>query len=381
MNLNEVITGALISVVMIPETIAYSYLLGVNPSIGIHSAMVMGLITSFLGTPALISGATASVATSLLGVASSYGKEYIPLTVILGGILQLLIGVTGAHKLLLQISPEVNSGFLISLALMIGTSQINNFKDVSGNMLQGENLHNMLIFTLIGLFIIQYGYLLVRNFDNKNVRIPGSVLEIILISLFLHMFPVSVPTVNSATNTLPSLDLPGLQKTVTSENVLKLLPYAFAMAIAGLIESIIMVKRINDEQHVHNSYLRETLVQGLANIVSGFTGGMGGCVLVGESVLNMSYGSTTRISSITANLSFILLNLFCGPVIRSISMSSIVAIMIYISYLTGDWNALKDKFDSKVGTVLMTSVSGFASNSLALGVVIGTLFENVLEAL
>ena len=379
MNWNELITGILLSIVMIPETIAYSYLLGVDPNVGIQSAMVMGFITSLFGTPALISGATASVATSLIGVSQSYGNELIPLTVIVGGMLQIILGCTGAYKMLLHLSPEVNSGFLVALALMIGSSQIESFKDASGNLLQGQNMHHMLLFVLMGLFIIQYGYLVIRNFDNKAVRIPGSVLEIVLISLFLHIFPMSIPKINHKTNTtLPVLNLTGLMKTTSFENIGKIFPYALAMAVAGLIESLIMVKKINEDQHLHNSYLKETLVQGFANIVSGLTGGMGGCVLVGESLLNLSYGSTTRLSSITTTLSFFLLNLCLNPVINQISMSSIVAIMIYISYLTGDWASLNLR-GSKLATVLITTLGGFASNSLTLGVLLGTAVETILK--
>ena len=141
---DEIISGLLIAIVMIPETIAYSYMLKAPPNMGFKSSIIMGLITSLFGTPTLISGATGAVATSLLGVVKNHGIEYIPFTVILGGILQLLFGITGLYKLLINVPSSINSGFLIALAVLIGTSQFENLKDEKNKFYDSNKICNIL---------------------------------------------------------------------------------------------------------------------------------------------------------------------------------------------------------------------------------------------
>jgi len=368
---SEIISGILIAVILIPETIAYSYLLGVPPSMGIKSTMVMGLLTSWFGTPTLVSGATAAVATSLLGVVKLLGFEYISITVILGGLLQLLFGVTGLYKYIIQLPNSVNSGFLIALALLIATSQINNLKDIKGHFYDSNKLCNILLFVLMGLFIIQYGYILFRRFGT-DIRIPGSVLEIILISLFVHFIPIDIPKIQKIDVDMPSINLTKLFENVTLEKAGMALPFAFAMSVAGLLESMVMVKKTGT-----NNFFGETMVQGCANILSGLTGGMGGCVLVGESLLNIKNGSKTKIAGIVANVTFILCCFFLMFLVNSLSISSIIAIMLYIAYLTGDWAELTKPTGNTNYTTMITALTGYGSQSLTLGVIVGSVFDMI----
>jgi SulP family sulfate permease len=368
---DEILSGILISIVMIPETIAYSYILKVPPSMGFRSSIVMGLVTSLLGTPTLISGATAAVATSLLGVVKNHGMEYIPFTVILGGILQLLFGITGLYKLLVNIPNSVNSGFLIALAVLIATSQYENLKDKNKKFYDSNKICNILLFSIIGLFIIQYGYIILRR-SNTELRIPGSVLEIILISLFLYITPIDIPKIEK----IDKLDVSKLImdtsifENMSIEKILMLLPYAFAMSFAGLFESMVMVKKTNT-----NNYWNETMVQGCANILSGLTGGMGGCVLVGESLLNINNGSKTRIASIIVVLLLLIINLFGINIVSNINISSIIAIMLFISYLTGDWKELMNPKGNTSLTMLITALTGIYTYSLTAGVITGYIFH------
>ena len=368
---SEIISGILIAVILIPETIAYSYLLGVPPSMGIKSTMVMGLLTSWFGTPTLVSGATAAVATSLIGVVKLLGFEYISITVILGGLLQLLFGVTGLYKYIIQLPNSVNSGFLIALALLIATSQINNLKDIKGHFYDSNKLCNILLFVLMGLFIIQYGYILFRRFGT-DIRIPGSVLEIILISLFVHFIPIDIPKIQKIDVDMPSINLTKLFENVTLEKVGMTLPFAFAMSVAGLLESMVMVKKTGT-----NNFFGETMVQGCANILSGLTGGMGGCVLVGESLLNIKNGSKSKIAGIVANVTFILCCFFLMFLVNSLSISSIIAIMLYIAYLTGDWAELTKPTGNTNYTTMITALTGYGSQSLTLGVIVGSVFDMI----
>ena len=368
---SEIISGILIAVILIPETIAYSYLLGVPPSMGIKSTMVMGLLTSWFGTPRLITGATAAVATSLVGVVKLLGFEYISITVILGGLLQLLFGVTGLYKYIIHLPNSVNSGFLIALALLIATSQINNLKDIKGHFYDSNKLCNILLFVLMGLFIIQYAYILFRRFGTE-LRIPGSVLEIILISLFVHFIPIDIPKIQKIDVEIPSINITKIFENVTLEKVGMTLPFAFAMSVAGLLESMVMVKKTGT-----NNFFGETMVQGCANILSGLTGGMGGCVLVGESLLNIKNGSKSKIAGIVANITFILCCFFLMFLVNNLSISSIIAIMLYIAYLTGDWTELTKPTGNTNYTTMITALTGFGSQSLTLGVIVGTMFDMI----
>jgi SulP family sulfate permease len=368
---SEIISGILIAVILIPETIAYSYLLGVPPSMGIKSTMVMGLLTSWVGTPRLITGATAAVATSLVGVVKLLGFEYISITVILGGLLQLLLGVTGLYKYIIHLPNSVNSGFLIALALLIATSQINNLKDIKGHFYDSNKLCNILLFVLMGLFIIQYAYILFRRFGTE-LRIPGSVLEIILISMFVHFIPIDIPKIQKIDVVIPSINITKIFENVTLEKVGMTLPFAFAMSVAGLLESMVMVKKTGT-----NNFFGETMVQGCANILSGLTGGMGGCVLVGESLLNIKNGSKSKIAGIVANITFILCCFFLMFLVNNLSISSIIAIMLYIAYLTGDWAELTKPTGNTNYTTMITALTGFGSQSLTLGVIVGTMFDMI----
>lgn len=372
MILNEIISGLLISLVMIPESIAFSYILDLPASTGIKSAMVMSFITSIFGTPALISGATASIATSLYGVTKYVGKEYIPLTVILGGIFQLLIGILGWYKQIDKLPKSVNSGFLIALALLIGYSQLGNFKDQKNNWFQSDKMFNTILFTIIGLFIIQFSYIYVK-FSRMNITIPGGLIEILLLTLFFYFFPFNIQHISDKgelPHSLPSYQNP-LPNNYNMSNIAKTIPFAIAMATSGLIESLIMVGRVNTMKSKNYSRFNEVIVQGFANIVSGFTGGMGGCVLVGESMMNLNNGSESHISSFFTSLFFILFNLFFYKFINMVPICSIISIMFYIAYLTGDWESLIKQKGKNLYITVITSFIGFITSSLTLGVVIG----------
>jgi SulP family sulfate permease len=372
MILNEIISGFLISLVMIPESIAFSYFLDLPASTGIQTAMVMSFITSIFGTPALISGATASIATSLYGVVKYIGKEYIPITVILGGIIQLLIGFLGLYKFIDKLPKSVNSGFLIALALLIGYSQINNFKDQKKDWFQSDEMFNTIFFTIIGLFIIQFSYIYL-NFFNMKITIPGGLIEILLLTLFFYFFPINVQHISDKgelPRSLPTFKNP-LPNNYDISNIAKTIPFAIAMATSGLIESLIMVGRMNTMKNKEYSGFNEVIVQGFANIVSGLTGGMGGCVLVGESMMNLNNGSETHISSFSTSLFFILFNLFFYKFINLVPICAIISIMLYIAYLTGDWESLIKQKGKNLFVIILTSLIGFASNSLTLGVIIG----------
>ena len=384
--LSEMISGLTISMILIPESIAFSFILGLPPSAGIHSTMIMSFITAmFGGCPALISGSTAAVATSLVGVQQALGQEYIYLAVILGGILQIIMGTTGIYKYIYDIPKPVSSGFLVALGILIGLSQIQHFKDTKTNKwIESDEVFTTIFFSLISMLITQYGVLLLKfsalvDFD---INIPGGLVAIIILSMFFYLIPRKLPiqTVKDRgeiKSLTPSLNLPKVEW--TAMNILKTLPFSFAMAIAGLTESLFMVKETGDLLKIQANPLKETIAQGVGNMLSGLAGGIGGCVLVGQSKFNLENGSKTRMSSICASLFFIIITLLLSSSIEKIPMPAIIGIMIVIAIKTGDWNSLFNNFgDKKWFTTAGTSLIGIASNSLTLGIIGGSVIHHLL---
>jgi SulP family sulfate permease len=378
--LTEIISGLTISLLMIPEAIAFAFILGFPPSVGLHSTMIMSLITSlFGGCPASISGSTAAVATSLIGIKEMLGQEYIFLAVVMGGIIQMMMGVTGMYKYIYNISKSVSSGFLIALGVLIGLSQLQHFKDTkTGNWFSSDELFTTVFFSLISIVIAEFG-LLALNFSRLlNIKIPGGLISIILLSLLFYIIPYKLPIQfvkdkGDVKNTIPSFKLPKVEWNIM--NIMKTLPFAIAMAIAGLTESIFMVKEVGEKLKINTNAFQETIAQGIANIMSGFAGGIGGCILVGQTKYNLENGSKTRVSSLFTSLFFILFTLFFSKTIEKIPMPAIIGIMLAIAFKTGDWGSLFKKMDKKWVIIAITSIVGISTSSLALAIIIGSIIE------
>lgn len=381
--LTEIITGFTIAQIMIPESMAFSLLLGLPPSVGLHSTMIMSFITSlFGGCPGLISGSTAAVATSLAGINTFVGKEYIFLGVIMGGFIQILMGITGFYKLIYNISKPVTSGFLVTLGVLIAMAQLDNFKDSkTEKWFEGEELFATLFFSLLAALISFYGLVVVKfsKLRNLGMHIPGELISIaIIIGLFL-ILPFKLPIEKigdrgDVHNTIPKIQLPTIDS-----NILKVLPFSIAMAVAGLTDSILMVKEASQTLNVKGNPLQETIVQGIANIISGLCGGIGGCVIVGETKSNLENGSKTRVASISASLFFIIFTLFFSKGIELIPMPAIIGILLTVAYKTGDWSSLLQGFDTKWFVVVCTAIIGISTGNLTMAIISGSVIEKIVQ--
>ena len=391
--LTEIISGFTIALVLIPESIAFSLLLGFPPSVGLISTAIMSSTTSlFGGCPTLISGATGAVASSLVGVKTLYGSEYVFLTVILGGLIQLLLGVSGLYKYISAISQPVMTGFLLALGFIIANAQIKNFKYFNTEtwFKDSDNykLTGTVIFSFISLFIVLFGKF-AFNFSNKTtnslkINIPGALSAIVLLSLLYYFMPIKQTIELVSTRGSTKLDniafnIPNVEWNNT--NIIKVLPFAFAMAITGLIESIFMVEDSSKQLKINGSALIETLAQGVGNVLSGFCGGFGGCVFVGLSKYNLENGSKTRLSSRATSLFFILLTLLFSSSINKIPMPAIIGIMIIIAFktATANYDYLIKNFRSDWLIIVLTSFIGMYSGSLALAVIIGSIVQYAIK--
>ena len=388
--INEFLSGLTIALLLIPESIAFAFIMGLAPNVGIQNTMVMSLITSiFGGMPTMISGSTAAVATSIAGVGTLVGKEYIIPTVIIGGFIQMLAAVTGVYKYVMYVPKHIMSGFLVALAGLIAVHQLDNFKDKDHKWFTGLKFANTTLFTIISTLLAFFGVITITHSKDQNIHIPGGLVSMFAITAFIYIFTKyydidRVKDIGEIKAELPSLiSLDGLSPSKLKydfEHLLKILPFSAAMAFTGLLESLIMVR---DAEAVlggvkGDSY-RESLVQGIANIATGLTGGFGGCVLVGQSKLNLFNGSKTQFSSVITSVLFIIICLFFGRAINEIPIAAVVGVMLLVVYKTGDWDSIfkPQSLDRRWVITILTAIIGFVSGSLSLGVVAGVILDKI----
>jgi SulP family sulfate permease len=391
--INEFLSGLTIALLLIPESIAFAFIMGLAPIVGIQNTMVMSLITSlFGGMPTMISGSTAAVATSIAGVGTLVGKEYIIPTVIIGGVIQMLAAVTGLYKYVTYVPKHIMSGFLIALAGLIAVHQLDNFKDKEDKWLTGLKLANTTLFTIISTLIAFFGVIKITHSKDQHIHIPGGLVSMLAITAFIYIFTKyynidRVKDVGEIKSELPSLiSLDGISPSKLKydfEHLVKILPFSAAMAFTGLLESLIMVRDTELALGVKGDSYRESLVQGIANIATGLTGGFGGCVLVGQSKLNLFNGAKTQFSSIITSVLFIIICLFFGRAINEIPIAAVVGVMLLVVYKTGDWDSLfkPQSFDRRWVITIITAMVGFISGSLSLGVVAGVVLDKMASRL
>jgi SulP family sulfate permease len=388
--INEFLSGLTIALLLIPESIAFAFIMGLTPNTGIKNTMVMSLITSlFGGMPTMISGSTAAVATSIAGVSTLLGKEYIIPTVIAGGFMQILAAVTGLYKYVTYVPKHIMSGFLIALAGLIAIHQLDNFKDKEHKWLTGLKMANTTLFTIISTLIAFFGVIKITHSKDQHIHIPGGLVSMFAITAFIYMFTKyydidrvkDIGAVNSELPSLISVDSVYSTKIkYDAESLLKMLPFSAAMAFTGLLESLIMVRDAESALGMKGDSFRESIVQGIANVATGVTGGFGGCVLVGQSKLNLFNGSKTQFSSVITSILFIVICLFFGRAINEIPIAAVVGVMLLVVYKTGDWDSIikPQSFDRRWIITLITAIVGFMSGSLSLGVVVGVVLDKIV---
>jgi len=386
---NEFLSGLTIALLLIPESIAFAFIMGLTPNTGIKNTMVMSLITSlFGGMPTMISGSTAAVATSIAGVSTLLGKEYIIPTVIAGGFMQILAAVTGLYKYVTYVPKHIMSGFLVALAGLIAVHQLDNFKDKEHKWITGLKLANTTLFTIISTLIAFFGVIKISHSKDQEIHIPGGLISMFAITAFIYMFTKyydidRVKDIGAINSELPSLiskdSVLSSKIKYDPETLMKMLPFSAAMAFTGLLESLIMVKDAESALGIKGDSMRESVVQGIANVATGITGGFGGCVLVGQSKLNLFNGSKTQFSSVITSILFIVICLFFGRAINEIPIAAVVGVMLLVVYKTGDWDSIfkPQSFDRRWIITLITAIVGFVSGSLSLGVVVGVVLNKL----
>lgn len=369
----EVLSGLTVALALVPEAVAFALIAGLSPLTGLYAAFVMGLVTSILGgRPGMISGATGAVAVVIVALAISHGPEYVFATVILAGIIQMLAGFLRLGKLMRLVPHPVIFGFVNGLAVIIFMSQLDQFKDSSGNWLSGQSLY-----IILGLVILTM--LIIWGLPKLTKAIPASLVAILAVFGIVVGFGIDTKTVGDIAGIqggFPPFHIPIVP--FSFETLLLIFPYAAIMAGVGLIESLLTLNIIDEITETRGRGNKEAVAQGAANILSGVFSGMGGCAMLGQSLINISNGARARLSGIVAAVALLIFVMFGAGLIEKLPMAALTGLMIMVAIGTFEWASLKTfnkmpKSDIFV-MVVVTLVTVFLHN-LALAVVIGVIIS------
>lgn len=368
----EVLAGLVVALALIPEAIAFSLIAGVDPRVGLFTSFIMAVAIAFLGgRPAMITAATGAIALVVAPVAREYGMDYLVATVLLGGLIQIVLAVLGVAKLMRFIPRSVMVGFVNALAILIFLAQLPQLFNVP-----------WLVYPLVavGLFILFVMPRITRV-------VPAPLVTIVLLTAAVVVFGWNVPTVGDQgelPQSLPELLIPNVPFTLETLEIIA--PYALAMAVVGLLESLMTAKLVDDITDTHSPKTREAWGQGAANLIAGAFGGMGGCAMIGQTMINVkASGARTRISTFLAGVFLLILVLSLGDVVAVIPMAALVAVMFLVSFATFDWHSirpatLKRMPKSETAVMLITVIATVWTHNLAIGVALGVLAAMVMFA-
>ncbi|SFN64789.1 sulfate permease, SulP family [Algoriphagus ornithinivorans] len=374
----EILSGLTVAMALIPEAVAFALIAGLSPLTGLYAAFMMGLVTSILGgRPGMISGATGAIAVVLVTLAASHGVEYIFATVILAGILQIAAGTLRLGKLMRLVPHPVIFGFVNGLAIIIFMSQLDQFKGEDGNWLSGSTLYILLGLVLLTMLIIW-------GLPKLTKAIPASltaILSVFAIVTFLDIDTKTVGDIASIKGGFPPFHIPAIPFNL--ETLQLIFPYAAIVAGVGLIESLLTLNIIDEITETRGRGNKEAVAQGTANILSGFFSGMGGCAMIGQSLINVSSGARARLSGIVASVMLLVFIMFGSSLIEQVPMAALTGLMIMVSIGTFEWASLRTftkmpKSDVFL-MVLVTLVTAVLHN-LALAVLIGVILAALFFA-
>jgi sulfate permease, SulP family len=368
----ELFAGLAVALALIPEAISFSILAGVDPQVGLFASFTMAVTISIVGgRRAMISAATGAVALVIAPVAKEYGLDYLIATVLLAGVMQIVLSLAGAAKLMRFLPRSVMVGFVNALAIVIFTAQLPELIDVP-----------TIVYPLVaaGLAILVFWPRLTRV-------VPAPLIVIVLLTVVAVVMGFEIPTVGDQgelPKSLPSWFIPDVPFTFATLGIIA--PFAFAMALVGLVESLMTAKLVDDITDSHSDKTREGWGQGVANIVSGFFGGMGGCAMIGQTMINVkTSGARTRISTFAAGVFLLVLVVGLGDTVARIPMAALVAVMIMVSVGTMDWHSLRPSTLrqmplSATAIMLTTVIVTLVTHNLAYGVIAGVIAATVFFA-
>ncbi|WKL23407.1 SulP family inorganic anion transporter (plasmid) [Agrobacterium tumefaciens] len=365
----DALAGLVVALALIPEAIAFSIIAGVDPKVGLYASFSIAVLIAFVGgRPGMISAATAATAVLMITLAKEHGVEYLLAATILAGIIQIIAGIFKLGYLMRFVSKSVMTGFVNALAILIFMAQL-------------PELTNVPILTYI---LVAGGLAIIYLFPYVTTAIPSPLVCIVVLTALSIYFGFDIRTVGDMgelPSTLPVFLLP--QIPLNFDTLMIILPYSIAVAVVGLLESLMTAQIVDDLTDTPSNKNRECVGQGIANTVTGFLGGMAGCAMIGQSMINVKSGGRGRLSSFCAGVFLLFMILVLGNWVSQIPMAALVAIMIMVSIGTFSWSSIKNLRDhprSSSIVMIATVVGVVYTHNLAIGVLIGVLLSAVFFA-
>lgn len=391
---NDVLSGITVALALVPEAVAFAFVAGVEPMVGLYAAFMMGLITSAIGgRPGMISGATGAMAVVMVALVSLHGVQYLFAAVVLAGLIQMLFGVFKLGKFIRLVPYPVMLGFVNGLAIVIFLAQLGQFK-VLDSVGQWEWMSGTALYTMAGLIALTMAIIYIL--PKLTTAVPASLVAIVVVTLIVTFFdgldartvidyvrdmlPAEQRDTASLAGELPSFSIPSVP--FTFETLYIVLPTSIILALVGLIESLLTLTLIDEMTDTRGKGNKECIGQGVANTVNGFFGGMGGCAMIGQSMININSGGRGRLSGITAALVLLAFILFAAPLIEMIPLAALVGVMFVVVIGTFEWASFRiirgvNKEDAFV-LFLVTGITVIAD--LAVAVVVGVIVSALVFA-
>ena len=377
----DLLCGITVALALVPEAIAFSFVAGVEPLVGLYAAFFVGLITALIGgRPGMISGATGALAVVMVSLVSLHGVAYLFATVVLMGVMQLFAGFMRWGKFIRMVPHPVMLGFVNGLAIVIGLAQLEQFKTVSASgetsWVNGTELYLTLVLVAVTMVVIWLAPRVTKIIPAPLAAIGG--VTAIVIGLDLDV--TRVGDLASLSGSLPAFAIP--QVPLTLETLRIILPYALILSAIGLIESLLTLNLVGEITEKRGGASQECVAQGAANLVTGFFGGMGGCAMIGQSMINVKSGGRTRIAGIAAAMFLLVIILAAASMIEQIPIAALVGVMFMVVIGTFAWSSLKAIFivpraDALV-IIVVTTVTVMAD--LAIAVVVGVILSALVYA-
>ena len=374
----EILSGLTVALALVPEAVAFALIAGLSPLTGLYAAFVMGLVTSVLGgRPGMISGATGAIAIVLVVLAKSHGVEYIFATVVLAGMIQMLAGFLRLGKLIRLVPHPVIFGFVNGLAIIIFMAQLTQFKDPSGDWLTGAPLYILLGLVLLTMIIIW-------GLPKLTKVVPASLVAIVVVFGIVAIGGIETKTVGdiaSIRGGFPPFHLPDIPWDWATLGLI--FPYAAIMAGVGLIESLLTLNIIDEITETRGHGNREAVAQGAANVLSGVFSGMGGCAMIGQSLINISSGARARLSGIVASVMLLVFIMFGAGLVERLPMAALTGVMIMVAIGTFEWASLRTFTKmpkSDIFVMVMVTLVTVVLHNLALAVIIGVIIAALVFA-
>jgi len=377
---NEVLSGLTVALALVPEAVAFAFVAGVDPLVGLYAAFMVGLLASiFGGRPGMISGATGAMAVVMVSLVAEHGVEYLFAAVILTGLIQMTAGILRLGKFIRIVPHPVMLGFVNGLAIVIFLAQLQHFHiDVNGAQ---EWMSGQPLMIFAGLIIMTMA--IIHFLPKYTTVIPSSLAAIVVVSVLVIVLNIDTKTVGdlaSIKGGLPQFHLP--EVAFNLETLKIILPYSIILAAVGLIESLLTLTLIDELTNTRGRGNRECIGQGIANTTTGLFGGMGGCAMIGQSMINVNSGGHKRLSGVSAALFLLAFILFASSLIESIPMAVLVGVMFIVVIGTFEWSSIRifNKIPKHDAFVLVLVSGVTVATDLAIAVVVGVIVSALVFA-